>query len=173
MRIAVVTESFLPRTDGVVRTVLALLDFLREHDHQAIVFAAGPGPDRYRGFKVICVHGLRFPAYPALTIAPHSIAMPSAMRAFRPDIVHLASPFVLGVQGRRVGARLGVPVVAHFQTDVARYARYYGVGFGAGFAQRHLLGLHNRCQATYAPTAGVARRIEALGFRTFAFPDVE
>jgi phosphatidylinositol alpha 1,6-mannosyltransferase len=164
MRIAIVTESFLPRTDGVVRTVVALLDFLYAHSHQAIVFAAGPGPDRYRGFQVTRVRGLRFPYYPALTIAPLSISMSAEMRAFGPDIVHLASPFVLGVQGRRIGQRLGVPVVAHYQTDVASYSRYYGLGFGAAFAQRHLLRLHNRCRATYVPTVGVARRLGALGF---------
>lgn len=164
MRIAIVTESFLPRTDGVVRSVLELLLYLRDHGHQALVFAAGPGPQEHLGFRVVPVGGLRFPLYPALTIAPYCHGMFRIMRDFRPDLVHLASPFVLGVQGRRAGAHLGVPVVAHFQTDVARYARSYGAGPLASVASAHMRRLHNRCQATYAPTISVARELEAQGY---------
>src|SRR5579862_2856986 len=118
MRVAIVTESFLPRTDGVVRTVMEFLHYLRAHEHQALVFAAGPGPWSYDGFDVVRVHGPRFPLYPALTVAPFSIHMVGMLRAWRPDVVHLASPFVLGMQGRWAGHRLGVPVAAHYQTDV-------------------------------------------------------
>ena len=164
MRIAVVTESFLPRTDGVVRTVLELLRYLRMHGHEALVFAAGPGVGSYEGYRIVRVGGLRFPLYPALTLAPYSPSMPRLLRAFAPDVIHLASPFVLGVQGQRVGARLGVPVAAHYQTDVARYAEYYKLRPLAGPARRHLLRLHNRCQVTYAPTESIRRELEGWGF---------
>ena len=42
---------------------------------------------------------------------------------FRPDVVHLASPFVLGAGGLAAARRLGVPTVAVYQTDLARFVR--------------------------------------------------
>ena len=165
MRIAVVTESFLPRTDGVVRTVLAFLEYLHQHGHQALVFAAGPGPTAYDGYPVVRVRGIRFPLYPALTLAPHSTHMRRRMREFRPDLVHLASPFVLGVQGRLAGRSQGVPVVAHYQTDLVRYARHFRLGALAGVARWHLARLHNGCQANYAPTPSVRDELLSWGVR--------
>ncbi|HWE62669.1 MAG TPA: glycosyltransferase family 1 protein [Chloroflexota bacterium] len=165
MRVAIITESFLPRTDGVVRTVVEFLRYLRTHDQQALVFAAGPGPETAEGFAVIRVRGPRFPLYPALTIAPFSTRMLGMLRVWRPDVVHLASPFVLGVQGRWTGQALGVPVAAHYQTDVARYAQHFRMGLLAGAARRHLVKLHNACTVTYAPTPSVCADLIAQGIR--------
>jgi glycosyltransferase involved in cell wall biosynthesis len=165
MRVAVVTESFLPRTDGVVRTVLELLRYIRSHDHQALVFAAGPGPARCEDFEVVRVRGPRFPLYPALTVAPFSTHMAGMLRAWRPDVVHLASPFVLGVQGIHLGHALNVPVAAHYQTDIAAYAHHFKLGALAGIARRHLVQLHNACDITYAPTPSVRATLVAQGMR--------
>lgn len=49
-------------------------------------------------------------------------------------MVHLASPFVLGVRGMAAAARLGIPAVAVYQTDLAGYAR---TCMGAGEAHLH------------------------------------
>ena len=51
--------------------------------------------------------------------------MAAAITEHRADIVHLASPFVLGVRGMAAAARLGIPAVAVYQTDLAGYARTY------------------------------------------------
>lgn len=165
MRVAIVTESFLPRTDGVVRTVVEFLHYLRTHEHQALVFAAGPGPTSYAGYEIVRVRGVPFPLYPALTIAPFSRCMLHKLRAWEPEVIHLASPFVLGVQGRLTGRALGVPVAAHYQTDVARYANHFRLGPLAGLARRHLVHLHNGCQVNYAPTPSVRRDLLAQGVR--------
>lgn len=165
MRVAVITESFLPRTDGVVRTVQELLHHLRDHNHQALVFAAGPGPTEYASFPVVRVPGPRFPLYPALTIAPYSHGMARRLRAWGVDMIHLASPFVLGVQGRQAGRKLGVPVAAHFQTDVARYAALFGFGMLEGPVRRYLIRLHNGCTANYAPTESIRQELLAQGMR--------
>ena len=81
MRIAIVTESFLPRIDGVVRTVLELLSFLGTHHHQALVFAPGQGPREHLDFDVVRIGGIRFSLYPDLTLAPFCPLMGRQLRA--------------------------------------------------------------------------------------------
>lgn len=157
IRLAIVTESFLPRTDGVVRTLVELLRYLRLHGHQALVFAAGPGPTKHEGYPIIRVGGLPFPPYPGLTLAMLGTGMTRRLRDWAPDVIHLASPFVLGVHGYRAGRTLGVSVAAHYMTDVPRYARHFGLGACAGLARWHTTRLHNACQITYAPTESIGR----------------
>ena len=169
MRIAIVTESFLPRTDGVVRTVLELLSFLRTHHHQALVFAPGQGPREHLGFEIVRIGGLRFPLYPDLTLAPFCPFMGRQLRAWKPDVVHLASPFVLGAYACRVGRKLRLPIAAHYQTDVAGYARHFHLAVLSRAATRHITRLHNNCQTNYAPTE--SQRL-ALIARNYPGPSV-
>lgn len=59
------------------------------------------------------------PRYPSLSLGLPSPPVEGAIRLFRPDVVHLASPFALGAHGAAVAGKLGIPVVAVYQTDVA------------------------------------------------------
>ncbi len=165
MRIAIVTESFLPRSDGVVRGLLEMLSYLREHGHDALVVASGPGPCEHLGFQVVRAAGLPFPFYSDLTLSPFCPGMARLFRAWRPQIIHLASPFVLGAAGCRIGRRLGLPVAAHYQTNVAGYARHVGLGAFASLAARRIRSLHNDCLVNYAPTAGQRLALIADGVR--------
>lgn len=163
MKIAVVAESFLPQMNGVVRTVLELLAHLRRRGHAAVVFAPGEGPEAVEGFPVWRVRGVPFPPYPQIMLAPFSLHMERELRSWRPDIIHLASPFLLGMQGMLVGRRLRVPAMAHFQTDVPGYARAYGLGALTELATRYVARLHNGCAATFCPTPTVASTLRGWG----------
>ena len=52
MRVAIVTESFLPTLNGVTTSVCRVLDRLADLGHDAIVICPGPAPAAYRGFRV-------------------------------------------------------------------------------------------------------------------------
>ena len=164
MRLAIVTESFLPRVNGVTRTVTALTAHLRRHGHEALIFAPGPGVEEHDGFEVVRVRGLTGVLYPDLTISPVAPGMRRRLREFAPDVVHLASPAALGVCGAWAARRVGLPAVAHYQTDLLAYARTYGgipLALAAGAAERRF---YNRCDLTYAPTPPMAEELRRRGF---------
>lgn len=165
LRVAIVTETFVPKMDGVVRSVLEFLRYLRRHGHDAIVFCPGDGPTEVEGFPVARAGGVRFPLYPELSLAVRCPGLLPRMRAWRPDVVHLAGPALLGAHGLRVAHACGAPAAGHFQTNLARYAEYFGAPWLAPFAWRYLVGLHNRCALTYAPTEAVAGELRRRGVR--------
>jgi len=126
VRVAIVTESFLPRVNGVTNSVSRILEHLAHHGHQALVIAPAPGPDVYAGHRVHTLPGFALPMYPQFVIGFPTSKVEDLLHSFRPDVVHLASPITLGASGVAAARRLGIPSVAVFQTDVPGFARRHG-----------------------------------------------
>lgn len=112
MRIALITETFLPNVNGVVTTLCRLLEHLRSRGHEALLLAPEGAPPEYAGTEIVPMRGMPLPAYPELRITPPQPGMTARLRRFRPDLVHLAGTMALGVAGRHAARRLGAPLVA-------------------------------------------------------------
>ncbi|RLV51381.1 alpha-mannosyltransferase, partial [Aeromicrobium phragmitis] len=109
----------LPQTNGVVHTVSRILDTVRARGIEAVVIApedpAGV-PDRVSGVPVRTVASLPLPGYPDVRVASGPIGpVERLLRDFAPDVVHLASPFVLGWRATLAAHFLGLPTVAVYQ----------------------------------------------------------
>ncbi|WP_378147575.1 glycosyltransferase family 4 protein [Cnuibacter sp. UC19_7] len=167
MRVAVVTESFLPTVNGVTNSVCKVLDHLADRGHQAIVIAPAAGaPASYRGFPV---HEVPAVAYRQFPVGIPSPQVARAIERFRPDVLHAASPFILGPQAIAAANRLGVPSVAVFQTDMAGYARRNGLGAsGARVAWRYIKWIHDGATLTLAPSTASQRDLERAGVQRIA-----
>ena len=162
MRVAVVTESFLPQVNGVTNTVRQVVDHLRRTGHQAIIVAPGPGPSSYDGVPVVRVRSVGLPTYRSFPIGLPDAAVHRALADFRPDVVHLASPIALGAVGLRAARRLGVPTVAVYQTDVAGFARHYRVRADL-LASAWVGRLHRRVDRTLVPSTTSYAQLRAMG----------
>ncbi|NEY33647.1 glycosyltransferase, partial [Streptomyces sp. PRKS01-65] len=111
---------------------------------------------------VVRVPSLPLPGYPQVRVALPSRRVAAALAGHRADLVHLAGPFVLGVRGMAAAARLGIPAVAVYQTDLAGYARTY-LGAGEAAAWRRLRAVHGAADLTLAPSRAAARDLRAHG----------
>ncbi|WP_199234625.1 glycosyltransferase family 1 protein [Kribbella sp. VKM Ac-2568] len=163
MRIVLVAESFLPQINGVANTVRHVADRLLARGHQLLIIAAGPGPDSYHGVRVLRARSFGIPGYKEFPVGLPDPAIERAMAHFKPDLVHLASPFILGAYGLRSARRLGLPTVAVFQTDLAGFARQYPWFAKADRGvQRWVRRVHSRADRTLAPSsASMAQLIQA------------
>ena len=185
VRVAIVTESFLPNINGVTNSVLRVLEYARRHGHECLVvapssnvgffrgireavranpvvsalsplFGSGqqqlPEFDHHLGFPVHRVTTVRVPGVDSLPVAAPSPSVYNALKAFDPDVVHLASPFSLGAAGAAAARALDVPCVAIYQTDVAGYTESYGVPYLEPVAWQFTRRLHSLCARTLAPS---------------------
>jgi phosphatidylinositol alpha 1,6-mannosyltransferase len=164
MRVAVVSESFLPQVNGVTGSVLQVLRHLRRRGHEAIVIAPGDPPRTCEGFDVVALPSVGFPGYPQVRV-PVVVTgrLVRELVWFAPDVIHLASPFVLGGQVVRAAASLDIPVVAIYQTDVAGFALRYGLSAASNVAWRRIRSIHERAHVTLAPSPTAARDLERHG----------
>ncbi|WP_030624172.1 glycosyltransferase family 4 protein [Streptomyces sclerotialus] len=166
MRVAIVTESFPPDVNGVAHCTLETARHLVRRGHEPLVVAPvaaqDPSAGRTPPCPVVRVPSLPLPGYAQVRIALPGRRLATALAAHRPDLVHLASPFVLGVRGMAAAARLGVPAVAVYQTDLGRYARTY-LGTGTAAAWRRLRAVHSAADRTLAPSTAAARELAEHG----------
>jgi phosphatidylinositol alpha 1,6-mannosyltransferase len=169
VRVAIVAESFLPNVNGVSNSVLRVIEHLRRTGHEALVIA----PDTPRGEEPaerlhdgIRVHRVPSRMFPKVTSLPLGVPRPrmvGVLRGFNPDVVHLASPALLGYGGLHAARFLGVPTVAVFQTDIAGFAESYGVGMMSRAAWAWTRHLHSRADRTLAPSTSAMENLVAHG----------
>ena len=170
VRVAIVAESFLPNVNGVSNSVLRILEHLNHTGHDAIVVAPD-NPRRQEGAATqhdgVPVHRMPSRMFPKITSLPLGVPRPrmvSILRSFDPDVVHLASPALLGYGGLQAARLLGVPTVAVFQTDVPGFAKSYGMSATSRVAWAWFRHLHRHADRTLAPSSSamsslVAQRI--------------
>ncbi|MER6433240.1 glycosyltransferase family 1 protein [Streptomyces sp900105245] len=166
MRVVIVTESFPPDVNGVAHCAFQTARHLVDRGHLPLVVApaTAPGspPDTDAPCPVVRVPSLPLPGYPQVRVALPSRRLAAALTEHRADVVHLASPFVLGVRGMAAAARLGFPAVAVYQTDLAGYARTY-MGAGEAAAWRRIRSVHSAADLTLAPSSAALDDLEAHG----------
>jgi phosphatidylinositol alpha 1,6-mannosyltransferase len=166
MRVAVVSESFLPTLNGVTTSVRKVLDHLRDNGHDAMVICPDAGaPADYVGFPV---HALPAIAYRQFPVGLPSPQVQRLLADFRPDVLHAASPFLLGAQAISAAGRLGVPSVAVFQTDVAGYARRNHLGAATRMAWRLVRWVHDGADLTLVPSSASMSDLSAVGVERLA-----
>ncbi|PZE68281.1 glycosyltransferase family 1 protein [Curtobacterium sp. MCBD17_021] len=168
--VAVVTESFLPTLNGVTTSVLAVLEHLRRRGHRAVVIAPDtPGiaawrsrseQERHLGFDVHRIPAVAYRQFPVAL--PHPV-LDTILAASGADVLHAASPFLLGGRAITAAGRLGIPSVAVFQTDVAGFARRNGLSAAAPLVRRVLGRIHAGASLTLAPSSATAAMLADEG----------
>lgn len=143
MRIALLTEVFLPKIDGVVTRTTRHLDQLAALGHEVLIFAPGNPPAEYAGFEVVPIHSHSLKVYPEVK---HGMMGPKTyrrLREFNPDVVHAVNPIWTAGWSTLVVARR-YPVVASFHTDVPEYCLKLGIPWVKPIAEWGLRTFHGR-----------------------------
>ena len=157
LRVALFTGNFNYTRDGATQALGRLVGHLREAERAEVRIYAPTAPDA--------------PAFQGLSAIP-SITLPGRaeyrlglgltpqlrrdIETFAPDVVHIATPDVVGFQAQRLARRLDRPLIASLHTRFEKYLAYYGLGFLEPVLEQQLLEFYGRCDQVLAPTVATA-----------------
>lgn len=164
MRVAIITENFLPKLDGVTRTLARLLEHLQMQGHQALLLGPDSGMEQYAGAKLVGTAGLPLPFYPELKFNFFRPLFIRRLNEFCPDIVHLVDPVVLGATGLAAARALNLPVVSSFHTNLAAYCGHFGFRVFTRPMWSYNRFIHNQCDLTFCPSPSTGAMLREHGF---------
>jgi glycosyltransferase involved in cell wall biosynthesis len=166
MRIAIFSEVYAPMVSGVALTLKRTADALRARGHPVRVYSATyPAlPGQAVDEDLHQSPSTPFPLSPQVQWAwPNRTEITADLRAFRPDVVHLATEFAMGRAGLAAARHLGIPIIASAHTDYERYASRYGLAWSLPMGWSYLRRFYGHAQAVLAPSASYAAHLQRRG----------
>lgn len=167
MRIAMVSETWVPDINGVAHTLGHLS---RELNARGMTLQLiRPAPAKPAQTEAIAqelqVRGFRLPRYQDVRLGlPSRRAITKLWRNTRPDVAYIATEGPLGWSALNAANQLGIPTVSGFHTNFDHYVGDYGLGLLQTPVRLALRYFHNRTQATLVPTRARANELTARGF---------
>ena len=163
MRIALFTETFLPKVDGIVTRLKHTVEHLQRLGHDVMVFCPEGGLKSYKGAQIYGVSGLAFPLYPELKLALPRPSIGEALEAFAPDLIHIVNPAVLGMAGLFYAKTLSVPLMASYHTHLPKYLEHYGLGMFEGLMWELIKAVHNQARINLVTSTAMQDELSEHG----------
>jgi glycosyltransferase involved in cell wall biosynthesis len=163
VRIAFFTETFLPKVDGIVTRLTKTLPHLVEAGDEVLIFCPEGAPDSHAGAQVVGVPAMPLPLYPELKLALPRPAVSEALERFRPDLVHVVNPAVLGLGGIWLAKTRNLPLVASYHTHLPKYLEHYGMGMLEPLLWELLKAAHNQAELNLCTSTAMVDELAAKG----------
>jgi glycosyltransferase involved in cell wall biosynthesis len=164
VRIAFVTDTYLPEVNGVTTVLRVIRQSLAARGHDLLFLAPGYPDGEAEDDRVVRRRSVPCPRYPAVRLSsPFGPDVFRALDRFDPELVHVVTEGPLGAIGRRYAIRRARPLVTSFHTDFPRYAAHYLGAWAEKLARRYLRRFHAPAVLTQTPSAASRDELVALG----------
>lgn len=153
MRIAIVTDAWLPQVNGVVRTLMRTIEELGSLGHETLVVS----PDLFFNLPCPTYAEIRLAVFPARRLA-------ALIEGFQPCAIHIATEGPLGFAARRHCLGRGLPFTTAFHTRFPEYVRARtGLPVKLGYAA--LRRFHAPASGVMVATLTLECELAGRGFR--------
>lgn len=154
MKLALFSDTFHPQVNGVARTLKRLTNYLEtnEVEYKVIMpsFEVSPktAQDQYYAMKSLPLF-----LYPECRLAiPQLRALNGELHKFKPDLLHVATPFNIGLFGMRYGKKEKIPMIASYHTNFDRYLVHYHLDLLLPLLWRYLQWFHRPFEKIFVPS---------------------
>ncbi|MBM5800576.1 MAG: glycosyltransferase family 1 protein [Cyanobacteria bacterium K_DeepCast_35m_m2_023] len=165
MKIALFTETFLPKVDGIVTRLTKTVQHLVAAGDEVLIFCPEGAPSDYCGAKVVGVPAMPLPLYPELKLALPRPAVAETLESFGPDLVHVVNPAVLGLGGIWLAKTKGYPLVASYHTHLPKYLEHYGMGMLEPLLWELLKAAHNQAVLNLCTSNAMVQELSDKGIQ--------
>lgn len=166
MKMAIFTDTFYPDINGVARTLKRLTEYLHKQNISFKVFAPKSSGDEYISENIYRFEGLSFFLYPECRLAlPKPKQIKKELQAFSPDLIHVATPFNMGLCGVYYAKKLNIPLVGSYHTDFEQYLSYYDLPFLSRIIWKYMNWFHQPFEKIFVPSHDTYEKLSIQQFR--------
>jgi glycosyltransferase involved in cell wall biosynthesis len=165
MKIAIFTDTFFPDINGVARTLKQFTNYLDDQNIQYKVFAPDSHSNEYVSNQIRHFKSFSFFLYPECRLAfPNLLRIKSELQDFSPDIIHVATPFNVGLCGVYWGKKLNIPLVGSYHTDFDYYLKFYNLHFLSKILWKYMRWFHRPFKKLFVPSIETLSQLYRHGF---------
>jgi glycosyltransferase involved in cell wall biosynthesis len=165
MKIAIFTDTFHPEINGLARTLKQLTNYLDQQNISYKVFAPDSQTNEYVSNQIRHFKSYSFFLYPDCRLAfPNLFKIKSELQDFNPDLIHVATPFNLGLCGVYLAKKLSIPLIGSYHTNFDYYLQFYNLKFLSRFLWKYLNWFHKPCKKILVPSHETLTQLNRHGF---------
>ena len=132
---------------------------------EVVVFCPEGCPDEYMGARLIGVPAMPLPLYPELKLALPRPAVSDAIDTFKPDLIHVVNPAVLGLGGIWLAKTKNIPLIASYHTHLPKYLEHYGMGMLEPLLWELLKAAHNQALLNLCTSTAMVQELSDKGIQ--------
>jgi len=153
MKVAIFTDTFYPDINGVARTLKKFTEYLSNQHVSFKVFSPKTSSSKYVAEHIHRFESLSFFLYPECRLAlPNMLKIKTELESFSPDLIHVATPFNLGLCGIYFAKKLDIPLVGSYHTDFNQYLAHYNLQLLSKWVWSYIAWFHNQFETTFVPS---------------------
>ncbi|MEH7305652.1 glycosyltransferase family 4 protein [Neobacillus drentensis] len=165
MKIAIFTDTFYPDINGVARTLKRLTSYLEDQEIAFKIFAPDSYSNEYHSTNIHHFKSCSFFLYPECRLAfPNLLHLKSELIAFSPDLIHVATPFNIGLCGVFFAKKLNIPLVGSYHTNFDHYLHYYHLHFLSKIHWKYMHWFYQTCRKLFVPSTDTFLQLKHHGF---------
>ena len=160
MRIAIFSDTYEPDVNGVAKTLKRYTNYLEQQGIEYRLFVPNAS-----NVKTTFNHIQRFTSFPFIFYPECRVAVPNLMiissilEDFKPTLIHLVTPFNLGLCGLHYGKKYNIPMIASYHTHFDEYLNYYHLSFAKKWIVKYMTWFHRDVAKIYVPSESTRKKI--------------
>ncbi|MGG3625821.1 glycosyltransferase family 1 protein [Bacillus gobiensis] len=169
MKIAIFTDTFVPDVNGVAKTLKRYTEYLEKNGHSYIVFAPESTVETKFSNHIHRFSSLPFFLYPECRLAlPKFHQIKAEIHQFKPDLIHIATPFNMGLCGLHYAKKWNIPLVGSYHTNFDQYLSYYDLQLLSRFFWKYMHWFHKPFQKIFAPSEETLNELKSKKFQNLS-----
>lgn len=165
MKVAIFTDTFLPQINGVTKTLSKYIEYMEKEQIDYRIFAPEDRDYEYDN-KTITFYSIKFFLYPECRLAlPNYFSIVKELDSFKPDIIHVVTPFNIGLCGYKYAKANNIPIVSSYHTNIPQYLNYFNLGVLENAAWNFFRWFHNNCEKNYCPSNSTLELLNKKGIK--------
>ncbi|MDL4839358.1 glycosyltransferase family 4 protein [Aquibacillus rhizosphaerae] len=165
MNIAIFTDTYTPDVNGVAKTLKRFTDYLESNGDNYKVFAPKSAKSINESDHIYQHTSIPFLLYPECRFSiPNLLHVKAELKQFEPDIIHVATPFSIGLCGMHYAQKNNVPLVGSYHTDFDKYLEYYKLGKLSNGLWKYLNWFYKPMEKIFVPSMDTLQHLKIRGF---------